>query len=166
MDNFLQTLWKNSKTNRQEELENIIRWCEDEETVSALVRFAYWDSVMRDAFPETMQDLYKKLEFDRDRQANVASPSAAADWGPTDWTFTVYVIRFYFLQLLSRSQKEAFKSRPLSIELLDEMETMMKKADDDMETMMNTAGVERTRSPFRSRGRTSAQRREGWTQVI
>ena len=137
MDNFLQTLWKNSKTNRQEELENIIRWCEDEETVSALVRFAYWDSVMRDAFPETMQDLYDKLEFKTDRADRVASPSDPAE----DWTFTVYVIRWVFLKLqLPSHTKTSFTARPLSIRLLD-----------DMEIEMSIPDRERTPSPHQQR---------------
>ena len=71
-----------------------------------------------------MQDLYKKLKFERDREANVASPS-----GDTDWTFTVYVIRFVFLKLLSEVQKKSFEARPLSIQLLEDMEEEMIKAD-------------------------------------
>ena len=125
MNDFLPTLWRNSKTNKQEELDAIPRWCADEETITALDRFAYWDSCMRDAFPETIQNLYEKLKFERDREANVASPS-----GPTDWTFTVYVIRFVLLCLLLPSHtKKSFEARPLSIQLLDDMEEEMIKAD-------------------------------------
>ena len=148
MRDFLPILWRNKEG---EELDSIGAWGIDAETVGALDRFAYWDSGMHDIYPETMQDLYKKLEFDRDRQANVASPSAPADWGPTDWTFTVYVIRFVFLELLTRSEKDAFKSRPLSIALLDDMEEMMQKADDDKETMMKSRSVERSPSPSSKR---------------
>ena len=134
MRDFLPILWRNKEG---EELDSIGAWGLDAETVGALDRFAYWDSGMRDIYPETMQDLYKKLEFDRDREANVASPSAPADWGPTDWTFTVYVIRFVFLELLPPSQKDSFKSRPLSIQLLDSIEKLMER--------------ERTPSPHRER---------------
>jgi hypothetical protein len=137
MRDFLPNLWSNKA---REELDAIDGWGIDEATVGALDRFAYWDNGMRDVYGETMQKLYNELEFDRDREANVASPSAPADWGPTDWTFTVYVIRFVFLHLLSRSKKETFESRPLSITLLD-----------DMETFMNTSDEERTPSPHRER---------------
>ena len=131
---FLPKLWADKKG---EELDAIDGWGIDKATVGALDRFAYWDNGMRDVYGETMQKLYNKLEFDRDEEANVASPSAPADWGPTDWTFTVYVIRFVFLELLPPSQKDSFKSRPLSIQLLDSIENFMNE--------------ERTPSPHRER---------------
>jgi hypothetical protein len=120
MDEFLPTLWKN----KREEVENIIIWREDEDTVTALDRFASWEVRMSDSFPETMQDLYNKLNFHRDRQETVPSPS-----GPHDWTFAVYVIRFTFMFLLHISSRRSFEDRPLSIQLLDDMEEEMIKAD-------------------------------------
>ncbi len=120
MDVFLPILWKN----KQEEKDCIIRWCDDEDTVPALDRFADWAVTMSDCFPATMQDLYNKLNFERDRQETIPSPS-----GPHDWTFTVWVIRFTFMHLLSTNERRSFEARPLSIQLLDDMEEEMIKAD-------------------------------------
>jgi hypothetical protein len=119
MDNFLPILW----TNRPEELESIRVWNEDEETVPALDRFDHWDSLMRDSHPEAMQDLYGKLKFERDGEAHVDSASG------TDWTFAVHVIRFVFCHLLSSDEKKSFEARALCIQLLDDMEEAMIKAD-------------------------------------
>ncbi len=134
MVNFVPMLWK-SKTNKQEEAENIVRWCEDEDTVPALERFAEWASLMSDSFPETMKDFYNKLKFERDREDHVVSPS-----GLTDWTFTVYVIRFTFMHLLYIPShiRKSFEARALCIQLLD-----------DMEKEMNRSDGERTPSPHR-----------------
>jgi len=120
MDHFLPVLWKNKRA----ETENIISWCENENTVTALDRFAKWAVIMSDSFPATMQSLYNKLNFKRDRQETVTSPS-----GPHDWTFTVYVIRFTFMHLLNIPSRRSFEDRPLSIQLLDDMEEEMIKAD-------------------------------------
>ncbi len=122
MDVFLPALWK--RQNKREEVENLIIWREDEDTVTALDRFASWEVRMNESFPATMQDLYNKLNFHRDRQETVPSPS-----GPHDWTFTVYVIRFTFMHLLSISSRRSFEARLLSIQLLDYMEEEMIKAD-------------------------------------
>ena len=122
MDTFLSALWK--RQNKREELENLIIWREDEDTLTALDRFASWEVRMNDSFPATMQDLYNKLNFHRDRQDPVPSPIC-----PHDWTFTVWVIRFTFMHLLSTSSRRPFEARPLSIQLLDYMEDEMIKAD-------------------------------------
>jgi len=110
--------------NKREEIESIICWCEDEDTVTALDRFASWEVGMSASFPATMQDLYNKLNFHRDRQETVPSPS-----GPHDWTFTVCVIRFTFMHLLNKSSRDSFQARPLSIQLLNDIEEEMIKMD-------------------------------------
>ena len=125
MEHFLPTLWRGSTTDKQAALQNIARWLENEETVSALDRFARWDSYMVGAFPATMQDLYNKLGFERGRADRVASPSDPA----VDWTFTVHVIRFAFLHKLTSHAQKAFRDRFLCIQLLDDMEKAMVSGD-------------------------------------
>ena len=151
LESFMSLFLRNEWRNKQEELKHIILFYEEDDKIGALDRFAKWDKRMRSSFPETMQELYAKINFNSDQEASVESPSAPADWGPTDWTFTVYAIRFVLCQVLTRSEKESFESRPLSIALLDDMEQKMKDADDeyDMETRMNIRSVER--SPPRKR---------------
>ena len=127
MQHFLPTLWRH----KPEELENNDIFYEEDDKVGALDRFAKWDKRMRSTFPDTMQELYANLKFNRNQEASVASPSAPADWGPTDWTFAVYAIRFVFCQMLTRSEKESFETRPLSIALLNDMEKKMKSARSD-----------------------------------
>jgi hypothetical protein len=123
MDIFLPSLWRQSNVSRQEELESIRYWCAGEQTVPALDRFADWDATMRDAHPATMQDLYARLEFHRDREVRVESARGS------DWTFTVYVIRFVFCHRLSPVAKKSFMARALSIQLLDYMEEETAKAN-------------------------------------
>ena len=147
MSDFLPTLWRHNP----EALENNEIFNEEDDKVGALDRFANWDKRMRRSFAGTMQELYAKLEFNVDQEASVASPSAPAAWGPTDWTFTVYAIRFVFCQMLTRSEKESFESRPLSIALLDDMEKMMKEADDEYETMKSVRSDEGSPGPSRKR---------------
>ena len=147
MQHFLPTLWRH----KPEELENNIIFYDDEETVGALDRFAKWERFMRSVFAETMQELYAKLIFNRDQEASVASPSAPAAWGPTDWTFAVYAIRFVFCQMLAGSEKESFETRRLSIALLDDIEKKMKEVDDEYETMKNARSDEGSPGPSRKR---------------
>ena len=147
MRDFLPTLWRH----KPEELENNDIFYEEDDKVGALDRFAKWDKRMRSTFPETMQELYAKLKFNRDQEASVASLSAPAAWGPTDWTFAVYAIRFVFCQMLAGSEKESFESRRLSIALLDDIEKKMKEVDDEYETMKNARSDEGSPGPSRKR---------------
>jgi hypothetical protein len=88
-----------------------------EKTVAPFDRFAAWESRMLVSFPAVMLETYTKLQFDRNKEARVVSPSG------TDWTFLVHVIRYEFLKLqLPAGTKQAIRDAALSMQLLDQME--------------------------------------------
>jgi hypothetical protein len=112
VQHFMPTWWAEN----QQELGLIHPW-------PALDEFCSWVSGMRKAFPLTMTRLYKQLNYDIDLLPRVLSPRG------TDWTFTVHVIRYVFLQVVSKDTKELFENRDLSMKLLDEMEQELIKTE-------------------------------------
>ena len=69
------------------------------------------------SFPEVMQETYAKLQFDRNKEARVVSPSG------TDWTFLVHVIRYEFLKLqLAAGTRKPIADHALNMQLLHRIE--------------------------------------------
>ena len=92
-------------------------WLKDEKTVAPFDRFAAWESRMLVSFPAVMQETYTKLQFDRNKEARVVSPSG------TDWTFLVHVIRYEFLKLqLAAGTRKPIADHALNMQLLHRIE--------------------------------------------
>ncbi len=112
----LPELWR-TKPDHASWIEN---WLTDEPTVAPFDRFAAWEYQMSVSFPKVMQETYTNLQFDRNKEARVVSPSS------TDWTFLVYVIRYEFLKhQLAAGTRQPIRDHALNMQLLDQIERYM-----------------------------------------
>ncbi len=116
MSRSLPELWR-TKRDHASWIEN---WLTDEPRVAPFDRFAAWEDRMIVREPEVMQETYTNLQFDRNKEARVVSPSS------TDWTFLVYVIRYEFLKFqLAAGTGQPIRDHALNMQLLDQIERYM-----------------------------------------
>ncbi len=134
MDKTLPALWSKKTV----ELNLIKSWFVNLDKVPRFDNFCAWESCMNDDYPETMQELYDTLKFDRGKENRVQSPRG------TDWTVLVFVIRYEYLKhQLEAGTRQAIRDHVLSMQLLDKIEQDLRTWTIDKRTSSPNAAPRR-----------------------
>ena len=151
IENFMQTIvepaWKD-----MEELTHVEKWRDKvyyskdpqsnikEEPLNPIDYFEYWASVlMWGVYPETMENLYNEISYTPN---NPSVPSPGGSSTP-DWTFAVYVLRWMVIHdpTVSEENRDAYKTVPLSLELIDKIERLYSETAPDANEFLGEGGL-------------------------